>query len=564
MPVDKRERRGHVQKSRTKEQIFTDMHRRLRVWNSDVPESPDRLDPIIRILLQLYADQLERIDQRIEHVWDVATSSLIRSLCPECVRWPVPAYTVMQCEPSDQAVTIDTHTRFYYRERREGGQTFFFTPLRDERLVAANIACMYLATDSTVSDAFKPATATDDDGFSVRSHISPNDNYRLFVGIDHSGAAADFTGTTIFLTGQPDVCKMLRWGYWYPGSNFGEFYNDSGFCPGVTTSLANLFSVPGRDDEWGGLRTSTDLFQPLENSFVVLPPEFTSTWEMGPIDPELKKLMAARGLSLPEGIGNLFWIRIDLPRGGDKAALATPFGLNLNSFIAVNRSDLTLFKHTGGNRLVEIDIPEDITHVLEVTSVVDSQGRDYVARHRAGKDVSERFYSLEERDNKLILWFDFSSKLESPPDSLTVHYAVTADVAANGIETGQITELYENHPGINSVSNIIPAAGAIPAKSEQQVLTEVSSRLRSRDRAMSFAEISRWAMTFDPRIKAAACENGVERGPRGVRRCIVAKIRVDDQDFYSEDELALLQSRLGSFLKSRSPVNTHFRVEIEL
>ena len=113
-----------------------------------------------------------------------------------------------------------------------------------------------------------------------------------------------------------------------------------------------------------------------------------------------------------------------------------------------------------------------------------------------------------------------------------------------------------------SAQNTTPVLGAIPAKTDEQVLREVSSRLRSRDRAIGFPEISRWGMTFDPRIKRVECENGIERGPQGVHRCIVVKVTIGQDAFYSDDEIALLKTRLTHFLSSRSPVNTGYRVEI--
>ena len=80
-----------MDKPKTKEDFFTGMHRELREWNPEIPESPERLDPILKILLQLYAHQLSKIDNKMEQVWQVATGSLIRSLSPESMRWPVPA-----------------------------------------------------------------------------------------------------------------------------------------------------------------------------------------------------------------------------------------------------------------------------------------------------------------------------------------------------------------------------------------------------------------------------------------------------------------------------------------
>lgn len=549
-------------KSRTKEAIFADMHRQLRGWNLEIPESPDRLDPILRILMQLYADQLARIDKRIDSVWDVASHSLIRSVCPESMRWPVPAYTVIRCEPSDPVVEIDPHTKFFYKEKREGGQTFFFSALRNERLIAASVRQIYLRVDDTLVDLSPQTGDMATTTAAPRVTVRPGHAYRFYIGVDHSGTPSDFTGATVFFAGIPDVLKQVRWGRWYPGNHLGGFYEDSGFCPGLSSSLETMFDNGDRPTDWGGLRSSIDLFTPLEHNFVVLPEVFTSTWEPGPADKELGDLAFSSGLNLASDTEHLYWIRIDLPSGGDKSRLQSPFEAYFNSFIAVNKNELTLFKHTGGNRLVEVELPDHISRVLEVTGAIDSSGREYVARHEMTAQSSSRFYSPEERNERLVLWFDFSSDLELPPDSITVNYSVTAGVDANGIEAGRINELYESHPGISSAVNIIPVSGAIPAKSQEQIVTEVAARLRSRDRSMSFAEISRWTATFDPRIRDVACENGVERAERGVRRCIVVTATVLGADFYSDDEIGLLRQRLGSFLKARSPVNTHYRVEI--
>jgi len=114
------------ERARSQDQIFNRMFRDLRAWNPDISASPERLDPILSILLKLYSDQLSRIDGRVDRLWEVATSSLVRSVCPEAGRWPIPAHTVMECELVDPIVEVDTHTSFYYKEQREGGRSFFF------------------------------------------------------------------------------------------------------------------------------------------------------------------------------------------------------------------------------------------------------------------------------------------------------------------------------------------------------------------------------------------------------------------------------------------------------
>jgi len=547
---------------RTPEKIFSDMHRELRVWNPKVPESPERLDPILRILLQLYAHQLSLIDKKLNMVWENAANSLIRAVCPESKRWPAPAYTVMRCKPIDPVVEVDHHTRFFYKEKRDGGQTFFFSSLRNERLISAEVRHIFLRAGNAVID-LSPSLGKD----AVQSRrqqvaFPSRDSGKLYMAIEYSGMSSNFAGALIFLKGMPDVLKQLRWAYWYCGSSQGKFHEDSGFCPGLSGSVGESFRLNDRAIDWGGLRTGADLFKAIEDNFVIIPREFSGAWELGPIDDELEETLISSGLEFPESKKKFYWVRIDLPAGGDKLKLQSPFEIYFNCFVTVNKNEVNLFKHTGGNRLVEVEMPEDISNILDVVRVVDSGGREYVPRYLVQSESSQKSYSLEERDNRLVLWFDFSYDIEFPPDSITINYSVTAGVSANGIEAGKVNELYENHPGILSAENIIPVNGAIPAKTEKQIVNEVSARLRNRDRAIGFSEISNWGMTFDPRILQVRCENGVERGDKGVRRCIIVRVKVKAESFFSSDEISLLERRLATFLKSRSIVNTHFKVEI--
>ncbi len=550
-----------TQKPRSQQEIFSDMHRDLRIWNPKIAESPERLDPVMKILLELYAHQLSDIDANVRKTWEITKNALIRSMAPGCKRWPVPSFTVMRCQTADAAVTIDPHTRFFYKEKRAGGQTLFFSSVRNEKLLAASVRNIYLRLDSQVYD-LSPVT---DESAPPKRAVPPGSDGagELYVAVDYNGPPSELRDALAFMRGDNDALHQLRWGSWNPGAGQGGFYDDCAFCPGLSSDIDDLFHNGGGSIDWGGLRTSMDIFKPLENNFVALTEDFTATWESGPVSEKFAGILAENGLEDPSSEGSFYWIRVDLPPGGDRAALQRDLGMFLDAFVAVNRNELSLFKHTGGSRLIELELPEDLSTILDIVSVTDSSGRSYSPTHRIQDDPEHRYYSIEERGDHLVLWFDFSSFIDQPPDSLTVVYSVTASVGANGIEAGKITELYENHPGITESENLIPTGGAIPAKTEEQIRSEASARLRSRDRALSFAEIGNWARTFDPRIQTAACKNGVERAPRGVRRCVVVTIGVNGEEFVSEDETRLLQDRLGRFLKSRAPVNTQFRVEID-
>ena len=551
-----------IQKSRNRQQIFADMHRELRKWNQSIPESVDRLDPVLKILLELYSHQLERIDQRIDQTWNVAVNSLIRALAPESQRWPVPAHTIMKCQPVDPVVEIDPDTRFFFKEKREGGQTFFFSSQKKEKLVAATVRHIFARFEDTLLD-ISPAGASEHmRGTLSDAQLKGKGAGQIYIGVDYSGMPTGFRGATLCAQGAETVLRQLRWGYWYPGSNFGGFYEDSGFCPGLAMSLEDLFTDGDEPVNWGSLRSSSDLFKQVENNFIILPEIFTSTWELGPPDPQMLKLIDDDELKFSVEGDGLYWIKVDLPKGGDKVKLKDGFNLHFNCFVATNKNGLSTYKYTGGNRLVEVEIPEPLDSILEITQVIDSNRNEYVPRYRVRSNHSDQTYSVEERGDRLVLWFDYTHQLDVPPDYITVYYTVTSGVAANGIEIGQINDLYEKHPGVDSVKNITSVQGAIPSKTDQQVVTEVSARLRNRDRALSFHEIASWTKTFDPRIKEAECENSVERAARGIRKSILVKAHVGAEDFYSDDETLLLMQRLKHFLKSRAPVNTRFQVEI--
>ncbi len=539
------------------------MHRELRMWNPDIPESKERLDPVLRMLLQLYSSQLARIEKRIDMVWDVATNSLIRMLFPEGKRWPVPAFTVVRCELTDPVVEVDPSTRLIYREKREGGTTFFFSPHRSDRLLGADFRYILLKHEDTLIDIGERSSAGASASFRLPAPLSRQKTQTLYIGVSFEGAPLEFADVLLFMRGELEALRQIRWSYWYPGVASGGFSEAHGFCPGLMTNIADVFDTgEGVTNDWGGLRSSADLFRPLEDRFVAIPSEFAGAWQKGPVSGELGDMAFRAGIELPDNESQIYWMRLDLPKGGDRNKLATPIGIFSNCFVATNKNELTLFKHTGGNRLVEVELPEHISRVLEISEVVDSKGKEYRPAYEVRTDKSLRVYSVEEREEKLVLWFDFPSVAEPPPDSITVAYSVTSGVDANGIEAGKINELYESHPGIASCENITPTAGAIPAKTSGQILTEATVRLRSRDRALSFQELSKWAKTFDRRITAAECANSTERTSRGVRRCVALTAEVRGEEFHSDDEIDLLRTRLRDFLKSRSPVNTQFTVEI--
>ena len=542
-------------KKRTADDVFASMFRELRAWNNEIPPAAERMDPILRILLQLYANQLVKIDHRVDRLWEVASASLIRAVCPEVSRWPIPAHTVFRAELVDPVVDVDTNTRMIYREKREGGQTFFFAPARNEKLIAGKPLGFFLQSENRLL-SIPPSGA----GKSSDEAVSAAGSHYAYLMFSWAGQPEDLAGATLLLRGKPEALLQLQWARWVPVDASQQFSTDADFCPGAMDTIERMFSPDGRQPRLSGsFRSSSTVFDDLRDNFVMFPDAFAEV--LKPIDPAGSLLHSLNlGAVQPEA-GKLFLIRLDLPARGDRRALLDGVSTDFGCFIATNRNDLSLFKHTAGNRVVDIILPEPLDAILEITRVVDSKGVEYHPRYASNNGDAEHRYTVEERNGRMVVWLDFTSTITTPPESITVHYAICNGTSANSIEPDAITDLYEKHPGIADLANVVSTRGAIPAKSEQQVLTEVSARVRGRDRALTFADVADWTRTFDPRILDAECENGVQRTSGGVRRCIVVGVHIAERDFYSQTEIDLLKDRLSAFLKARSAVNVHYQVE---
>lgn len=541
---------------RTTEDIFAQMHTQLRTYDPEIPQSPNRLDPLLQVLLRLYADQISQIDQRLDRTWDEATRELIKAVAPEGKRWPLPAYTVMRCIPNDPVVDVDEHVRFFYKERREGGQTLFFSPMREYRLLAAEARVLLIQQGDRVIDML-PANTDEGPATTEFTTLNQAQPVTLWAAFEYQGPPSALAGSRIFVDADPDAAEQIWWGRWTFGDRDGEFADDQVFVPGADERLRS----PGLFSEWGGLRTDDDIFTALRRHFVRLPEDRARAWRSGPPDPDLENMMPN---SVRETVdeNDFYWLRIELSERGNRTRLRPGVALYFDCVPVINKYVMNLFKHTGGAKVVEVELPEDIAGILEVTSVEDSADRRYVPAHQVVSDPEVRRYTPQRRGERLVLWFDFSGELTAPPDSLNISYAVTAGPAANAIEAGRINQLYESHPGLSEVYSILPTEGGAPARTDEQLVTEAALRLRSRDRALSFDEMRRWVSTYDSRIKRVECAKGVQQGEYGVRRCVVVRTEVDGEKFYSDAEIELLRRRLERFLKSRAQVNTRFTVEV--
>lgn len=554
----------------SKEQIYEQLLREMKYWFPEIPASSDQLDPVIRLLLGTFAHQIEKLNQKINATWDQTFVSLVRSVFAEGLRWPVPASTVMKVDPTDQIVELDPTVRFLYRDEKEE-RNLAFVPLGKTKLLNARLASAYYLTEKGLVPVMPgggdPAGGDQESagGAADTGPIPPSSSprHRLYLGIRYQGSSADFVNVPLLVHTDQEAIHQIRWSKWCLSSAEGYFPEDGSFCPGVDSGQGPDSADPGRKTFTflGGMFDAGDLFKSLTDRFFYLPPARLARWGKCQIPNDLQKLVSPASLQ-DQGreAERLLWIRMELPDRGDKTSFSSLREVYFNCLVVVNKNDLTSFRYTAGNRLLEVELPEESSTILGIDSVLDSNGRDYQSRLNLSSDKTPFGYVTEEREGRLALWFDFTNYPGAIPNSVSIRYSTTVGPLGNGLEAGKIEQLWESHPGIKGATNILPTGGGMPAKSPEELLSEISSLLRNRGRAVSFEEIQRWAELFDSRVTSAECENVIRKGPQGASRCTRVNVRLEPGGFYSEDELRLFRERLERFLRERSLINVSIEV----
>ncbi|UOQ68860.1 type VI secretion system baseplate subunit TssF [Hymenobacter volaticus] len=109
-------------------------------------------DPLVHLLLEACAVELEKIGQEINNTQYRLVERLATLLNPDVVDAPRPAHAIAQAQPREPVLALPADAQFAYMRPAVGraatGGALFFSPLQSTRL--ADAAVRYLATDEQV------------------------------------------------------------------------------------------------------------------------------------------------------------------------------------------------------------------------------------------------------------------------------------------------------------------------------------------------------------------------------------------------------------------------------
>ena len=121
-----------------------------RLWEVPEGEIETNFDPLIMLLLETCAGELEAIGAGISATQGRLIDRLAELILPEAMINAQPATCIMHATPVETAATINDTIRFYTTQRiQQAGtaaynQDFYFTPIGNFRLLKATMSCSIL------------------------------------------------------------------------------------------------------------------------------------------------------------------------------------------------------------------------------------------------------------------------------------------------------------------------------------------------------------------------------------------------------------------------------------
>ena len=124
--------------------------RAMALWGIN---DKDKVDPIIEMLLDVFAYELSRLNEEIKVSDGKLLERLARILVDEKWSLPSPSHGLLQMIPLENELEVDRKTQFYHTKMDQGKtRDIFFTPIRTHKLVSGFVRCVAFGDKLIVQD----------------------------------------------------------------------------------------------------------------------------------------------------------------------------------------------------------------------------------------------------------------------------------------------------------------------------------------------------------------------------------------------------------------------------
>ena len=150
--------------------------RAMGLWGID---DMDKIDPIIEMLLDVFAYELARVNDEIKISDGKLLERLARILVDDKWSLPSPAHALLKMVPIENELEVHRKSQFYHPKMEEGRiKDIFFTPLKSHKLLSAHVRCIAFGEQLIIRDEDAVVEFTVDSLKDKRT-----DDYTVWAGI---------------------------------------------------------------------------------------------------------------------------------------------------------------------------------------------------------------------------------------------------------------------------------------------------------------------------------------------------------------------------------------------
>ncbi|MVT11659.1 type VI secretion system baseplate subunit TssF [Chitinophaga tropicalis] len=353
------------QKERIKDRMLKTA---ARLWGYPDAEVASSFDPIVQLLLEACASELEKISGEVDVSHARLVERLAQIMMPEPITSSQPAYGILHASSNEPTTTLTSdHQLFYTLKNGFNSQDLFFMPLATHRLFRGQVRYMSIGNRlfETRENWFKEQVQQG----SLPAGAPPN---HLWIGLALEGQPVSLEGLSFFFDLR-NVHQQEMFYHYLPQARFFsgdvELQVKNGYSHSRDIASEELDAImrPAFDNN---TRYSQQILQRFRRHFLTI--SGTAPLQSQPVTPPF--LQQVFGLQLPADIR---WIRVEFPETIRHSLLEDLF-CNINCFPVINKK--TNDQSQRLNRYLNI-IPLHTSDIyFDVKRVYDASGVNYHVR----------------------------------------------------------------------------------------------------------------------------------------------------------------------------------------
>jgi hypothetical protein len=325
-------------------------------------------DPLVGLLLEVYAAELEKISHEIDRSRERILQKMVQLMAPDVLTAPIPAHAIMQCQALGDAVRIQTTEQFYAARQysNDGLKDTWFSPASNYHITDA-----FVKYQATGTKLFRYGNGNNREQVAASaSALAPHTVWLGIAGEKNGWQNVQFYFEMPQENRQAAFYHHLPEVQWHIGNR--QLVTHSGFNSEIKKeSLADW--MQGHTINRIVAKLVHDLYRDCFLTLQAVKEDIPSTASAFPL--ALQHAFGAQGDAIAQE-SNITWLRLDFPENIPATVLETIY-CRVNCLPVINRQlhEITYRLHDWIN-IIPLASDEQFLDIQEVT---DQQGRSLLA-----------------------------------------------------------------------------------------------------------------------------------------------------------------------------------------